>query len=148
MIEIKIDNRKAIGLLNRLSARAADATPAMREVSAIMLDAVEENFKEEGRPKWPPLSTATIKGRKRTGHWPGPILQRKGRLAASITQKYDGRSAVVGTNARYAAIHQFGGEAGRKGRRVSIPARPFLALREEDLGEIRTTLERYLAGEL
>jgi hypothetical protein len=32
---------------------------------------------------------------------------------------------VVGSNKRYAAIHQFGGQAGRK-RRATLPARPYL----------------------
>ncbi|MFZ5537436.1 MAG: phage virion morphogenesis protein [Pseudomonadota bacterium] len=32
---------------------------------------------------------------------------------------------MVGSNKRYAAIHQFGGQAGRK-RRATLPARPYL----------------------
>jgi len=50
---------------------------------------------------------------------------------------------MVGTNVVYAAIHQFGGKAGR-GRKVTIPARPFLKLTDEDLEKILQTVEEYL----
>lgn len=32
----------------------------------------------------------------------------------------------IGTNVRYAAIHQFGGKAGPKKKRVTIPSRPYM----------------------
>ncbi|MFL3315163.1 phage virion morphogenesis protein, partial [Enterobacter asburiae] len=46
----------------------------------------------------------------------GKILQKSGRLAASITQYSTNDDATVGTNVKYARIHQEGGE-------ISIPAR-------------------------
>ena len=55
------------------------------------------------------------------------ILQKSGQLATSITSHHDDSSATVGSGKEYAAIHQFGGQAGH-GRKVSIPARPFLPL--------------------
>ena len=44
----------------------------------------------------------------------------------------------IGTNPAahdYAAIQQFGGQAGR-GRKVRIPARPFMLLQDEDVAEM------------
>ncbi|MFN3395892.1 MAG: phage virion morphogenesis protein [Thermodesulfovibrionales bacterium] len=38
----------------------------------------------------------------------GKTLQDTGSLAASISRRYNNSSAVVGTNKKYAAIHQFG----------------------------------------
>lgn len=55
------------------------------------------------------------------------ILQHTGQLAASVSTDYDSTQAVIGSNKVYAAIHQFGGEAGR-GRKVEIPARPYLPI--------------------
>ena len=43
----------------------------------------------------------------------------------------------------YAAIQNFGGKAGR-GRKVSIPARPFLVIQDEDWREIGEELENFL----
>ena len=85
--------------------------PLMKILSHAMWDAVEENFAQQGRPSWMGWSP---KYAKRRG--PGQILQRSGRLAASIMPYSDNDSAVVGTNVVYAAIHNSGGV-------IDIPAR-------------------------
>lgn len=144
MIEIRIDSAKLVAALRRLIASGRDLTPAMRRAAGIMHDAVEENFKEEGRPKWKSLAASTIKQRERIGKWPGKILQRRGNLARSITRHYDAESAVVGTNKEdYAVIHQFGGKAG-KGHKVDIPARPYLHLEPEDEDAIEKSFAKFL----
>ena len=44
----------------------------------------------------------------------------------------------------YAAIHQFGGWAGRN-RKVYIPARPFLQLTNEDKQDLMDDVQDYFA---
>ncbi|WP_314140422.1 phage virion morphogenesis protein [Buttiauxella noackiae] len=96
------DFERSLGeLINRLENRE----PILREMAAAMADAVEENFARQGRPSWMGWSPAYA--RKRSG---GKILQKSGRLAASITQYSTNDEAVVGTNVKYARIHQEGGE--------------------------------------
>ncbi len=63
-------------------------------------------------------------------------------LMASITSEYNNNEAIVGTNEPYAAIHQFGGKAGR-GRKVAIPARPFLILTPQDKADILEDIQDY-----
>ncbi|POZ60820.1 phage virion morphogenesis protein [Chromobacterium alticapitis] len=54
------------------------------------------------------------------------ILQDSGKLAASVHSRYGDDYALIGAGGiPYARIHQLGGKAG-KGRKVSIPARPYL----------------------
>lgn len=53
-------------------------------------------------------------------------------------------SVEWGTNVVYAAIHQFGGAAGRKDRRVTIPARPFLGVSNEDRTELLAIINDHL----
>lgn len=60
----------------------------------------------------------------------------------SITADYNNDSAIVGTNEPYAAIHQFGGMAGR-GRKVKIEARPFLQLTSQDRQDILDDVQAY-----
>ncbi len=108
MRDIEIDDSAFEQAIERVSAFLKDASPVMSLVSALMADAVEENFAAEGRPKWMGLSKNTLK-RRREEAGTGKILQRSGRLAGSIVQSHDGSSARVGTNVVYAAIHQFGG---------------------------------------
>lgn len=108
-----------------------------------MSDSTEENFKEDGRPKWKDLSDKTKTARKKTGHYPGQILQVSGQLALSVTTQYDETSAVIGSNKVYAAIHQLGGQAG-KNKKTIIPARPYLQLVDEDYREIISAIKMYL----
>ena len=64
----------------------------------------------------------------------------------SITRHSDATSAVVGTNTVYAAIHNFGGKAGR-GCKVEIPARPFLRLTQEDEDDIERNFAKFLVAQ-
>ncbi|WP_051271638.1 phage virion morphogenesis protein [Fundidesulfovibrio putealis] len=131
MIEIRVTNTEGLDKLRQLAAKGRILEPFMRKAAGIMADAVEENFEEEGRPRWPSLSAATIKDRERRGNWPGKMLQRSGQLASSISRHYDDTSASVGTNKIYAAIQNLGGKAGR-GKKVEVPAREFMKLGEDD----------------
>ena len=137
-IYVHIDDREVVKLLKQLEETGKDMSSVMRQIAGIMADAVEENFKQQGRPdRWKALKPATIKQRMREGTYPKdtPILERSGQLMRSITSTSDSTTASVGTIKAYAAIQQFGGMAGR-GKRVRIPPRPFLALDEDDLKEI------------
>ena len=57
--------------------------------------------------------------------YPGQILLLRGNLAKSISRKVTNGSVVIGTNVKYARIHQLGGQAGR-GHKAQMPARPYL----------------------
>lgn len=108
MRDLVIDASRFESVMGRILGLMRDATPLMALIAPLMHDAVEENFAQEGRPKWLGLSPKTQK-RRREDAGTGKILQRSGRLAGSIAQAYDATSARVGTNVVYAAIHQFGG---------------------------------------
>ena len=142
-IEIKIDDKELQQVLDKLFEKTSDLRPLMKNIAGVMANSVEENFKQEGRPEWTKLKESTIKVRTQKGYWPGKVLQMRGELAASITSDYDESSAIVGTNKEYAAIHQFGGKAG-KNKKVEIPARPYLKLGEKDLNKISNTVSTYL----
>jgi phage virion morphogenesis protein len=115
----------------------ADFTPLMREVKGFLADRVEENFAEEGRPQWAPLSPVTVR-RRGSAH---PILQVSGSLAASVVAESDASSATVGSNKVYARVQQEGAAKGAFGKGKTrafdipwgnIPARPFLAVTQDD----------------
>jgi phage virion morphogenesis protein len=129
MRDIEIDDSAFEQAMERVRGFMKDASPAMSLVSALMADAVEENFAAEGRPKWLGLGKNTLK-RRRKDAGTGKILQRSGRLAGSITQSHDATSARVGTNVVYAAIHQFGGTIQRH------PMSGFVRLRKAKNGMI------------
>ncbi len=142
-IEIKLDNKEVESRLLDWVKRSENLRPLMKNIAGIMADSTEENFKEEGRPKWKDLSEKTKTARRKTGHYPGQILQVSGQLAMSITTQYDNESAVIGSNKVYAAIHQLGGPAG-KNKKTTIPARPYLKLTDDDLEKIIYKINKYL----
>ena len=142
-IEIKIDNKEVEKALLEIAQKTSNLRPLMKNIAGIMADSTEENFKEEGRPKWKDLSEKTKTARKKTGHYPGQILQVSGQLALSVTTQYDDTSAIIGSNKVYAAIHQLGGQAGRN-KKVTIPKRPYLKLTDDNFDEIISIVEKYL----
>ncbi|MEW9901041.1 phage virion morphogenesis protein [Chitinivorax sp. PXF-14] len=167
MIELKIDAAQLTSALERLARAAADASPVMRVVAGIMHEAVMQNFDQGGRPAWAGLKPATLAQKRKQGYSATPLTRRGGgqSLRSSITSQADGNSAMVGTNVKYAAIHQFGGQTrphvirpknkkalafgGRVVRSVNhpgsnIPARPFLRLTDADEAKIVGKVSDYL----
>lgn len=135
-IEIKIDSKEVEQKLQELANKTSDLKPLMKNIAGIFASAAEDNFAEEGRPdKWIDLSEVTKKQRKKIGKSPGQILQVTGQLASSVNTYYDEDSAIIESNLAYAAIHQLGGQAG-KNKKVTILARPYLKLTDDDLEEI------------
>ena len=136
MIEIKIDNLFVVqNQIDRLGAGLDDNRfLLMKQLAGTMHHAVQQNFKQGGRPKW-----LGIKYRN------GKPLIDTGALRGNINQAYDNDTALVGTNMVYAAIHNFGGMAGRN-RKVRIPARPFLVLTNEDKQDLMDDVQDYFRG--
>lgn len=143
-IEIKLDNKEVESRLLDLAKRSENLRPLMKNIAGVFAYSTEENFKEEGRPdKWTDLAESTKKQRTKTGHYPGQILQVSGQLASSISTYYDNDSAVIGSNLDYAAIHQLGGQTG-KNQSVTIPARPYLQLNNEEIIEVIIYIKNFL----
>lgn len=115
-VHIDVDFGDGKQRLDALAQANTDFTPLMLEISELMLDRIQENFEQEGRPAWAPLAASTIEQRKKQGHWPGKILQRSGSLASSFSASHDATSATVGTNKEYATTMQFGAKKGEFGQ--------------------------------
>ena len=74
------------------------------------------------------------------------ILTGATRNLRSIIYRAASDSVTIGTtppSKDYAAIHQFGGKAGR-GRKVTIPARPYLGINAEDREEAIRTMKDHM----
>lgn len=132
MIEIAINNAdQVLALLNKVADKTEHRAPLMRALAGTMESAVLQNFEAGGRPAWLGLK-----------YRDGVPLVDTENLMSSITSYYDNDTAAVGTNVEYAAIHQFGGKAGR-GQKVDIPARPFLTLNDEDEKDLIDDIQNY-----
>lgn len=150
-IEVNVDDGPAQRALAALRARASNLAPMFRGIGADVVAEAQLGFRESRDPyglPWRPLSPRTVARRRKGSSKP---LLDTGRLRNSITYRLLGSTGVeIGSNTAYAAIHQFGGRAGR-GRKVGIPARTFIATRERGLPRsydeiIRDQLARHFRG--
>lgn len=134
MFEIHIDDAEVKATLSALQHRLVNPGMLMRNIANMLESQAQEAFRQEG-PGWKPLALATIRQRAKRGQADSPILNLSGGrgLLGSLMSGSTATTAMVGAgsgkSADYAAIHQFGGMAGR-GRNVAIPARPYLPMRD------------------
>ena len=133
--------------LDAVRLKLAHLDPVMADIGAVLKDEARLRFIEQSSPEgdaWQPLSTATLANKRRGKN--AKILRDTGVLMNSIAYKSGTDSVSVGSAVIYAAIHQFGGQAG-KGKKVYIPARPFFptnGLPDDQLAEVVGVLESYL----
>lgn len=114
------------------AAHMSDTTPLTKDLERALVNQTLQNFHANGRPEWAGLSTVTLELYRKRGIDPKSILQRSpGGLRDSVQGDHDKDSATVGAGSGqskdYAAIHQFGGMAGRN-RKVKIKPRPYLPI--------------------
>ncbi len=157
-VRIVVDDAVVRGAFARLAALATDLTPVMTDIGAQLRQHVDERFEDERGPGGVPWKQS-----RRAREQKGQTLSDTGRLRQSITFRAARDSVEIGTDVRYAAVHQFGaticaktakglrfkvglgGSGGwRRLRQVTIPARPFLGLDQQDLAEVDVIVRRHL----
>lgn len=106
---ITVDDSRVVIGLGRLELLLAQRTELMQEIGNGQLVSIRRTFREEGSPagSWAPLAPSTVRryGAKALGH---KLLVLSGRLLNSISVKTYQDGVVIGTNLKYAAVHQFG----------------------------------------
>ncbi|MCC2096556.1 MAG: phage virion morphogenesis protein [Hyphomicrobiales bacterium] len=135
---VEIEDQDLQAELTRMIAQMGDLRPFHLNVGEHLLNSVDDRFQGQHDPKgapWKPLAPATAAKRVARGQVPLTILRARGHLAGSFAYQAGAHQVEIGSNLVYAAIHQFGGQAGR-GRKVTIPARPILGLSPADEQEI------------
>lgn len=147
-VRITLNAAELADTIEGLAALMRQPEPAMEEVGEALTFSTQERQRAGRAPDgsaWPrlnPAYAAAKSGRE--------MLRESGRLM-SLTRRVRGNTVVVGTNAPWALTHQMGATIRpKKGKRlafrlgqlsvfarsVTIPARPFLGVSEEDRAEI------------
>lgn len=166
-LAVTVDDTQVKAMLTRLSQRMGNLTPVMRKIGSTLKNDAIGNFKGQHAPDgtpWKSLSLATkiaranrlsggkdIYTKKRTVRKgaqrimdSAQALLDTGILRASINVLDTTPSSVtIGSRLKYAAIHQFGGKAGR-GKKVTIPARPFIGMSASAERAIIDTINGYI----
>lgn len=144
-LHIAVDDRQISAVLSRLIETGQNLAPIMEDIATYGENSTRGRFRTETAPegnKWQPNQRG------------GKILKQHMHLLDSITRDHGEDFAEWGsdTSVIYAAIHQFGGVIRpknkpyltfkvpgggfRRVKQVTIPARPFLGINDEDEGNI------------
>lgn len=137
-LEVTLEDGGLGDALAGMIARAEDMTPAMDEIGAVLTTSTQLRFetgKGPGGQAWTPSIRAAAEG--------GLTLVDRGSLRDSIVHRASAQEVEVGSNLVYARIHQLGGKAGR-GKKTTLPARPYLGLSDSDQDRVRLILARFI----
>lgn len=166
-IKLKVDDQTVLHELKEFEGRLSKPQEALKECGLVLIRSVAKNFSAAGRPtRWKP----SVRARKSKGQ----TLVKTARLKNSMSMKVDGNTLKVGTNVKYARIHQLGGHIRKNvavrqhyrnisrafGKPISrrrvlfkshtrkmdmeITARPFLVVQNEDVRIFKRIFEEHL----
>ena len=154
MAGARFDGTAAIEHLSGLVDAINDPSPLLAELGEYGLRSTRARFKTQTAPDgtaWAALQPWYQKEKRRNKN---RILTLNGDLRGKMTwQPVGDRTVEIGSNLPYAAVHQFGATIkpraakvlmfrGHVAKSVTIPARPYLGLSDEDRSEIvERTLE-------
>ncbi len=153
--EVAMDDAAVRQVFARLAALDGDQTTLMQKIGAQLRLHVDERFEDGKGPSGLPWKKS-----RRAQERGGSTLIESGRLLGSMTYVAAPRSVEIGTNVEYAAIHQFGGTiraktpkglrfkvggAWRRMMQVTLPARPFLGISQDDRDEMEAIVADHLA---
>lgn len=146
---VELDDAAAQAMFAAVQSGATSgARPLFTEIGSILEASARERIEStkrapDGTP-WLPISEAWIERKRERGYAEG-ILTMRGDLLNSITfEAGQAHVDIIAGPTDYAAIHQFGGAAGRN-HATQIPARPYLGVSAEDAAEIQEAAEDWLA---
>lgn len=148
MAGARFDGTAAIEHLSGLVDAINDPSPLLAELGEYGLRSTWARFKTQTAPDgtaWAALQPWYQKDKRRNKN---RILTLNGYLRGQMTwQPVGDRTVEIGSNLPYAAVHQFGATIkpraakvlifrGHAAKSVTIPARPYLGLSDEDRSEI------------
>lgn len=124
-------------------AKLADSRQQLNaDIGESLVTSVKLRFKAEEGPdgtKW--------EQSKRAAAEDGKTLSDSTGLKGSIGYEATTEMVVVGTAKEYGRIHQKGGQAG-KNKSVTLPARPFLGITEDDIADATDIFRDFFAESL
>lgn len=133
MIKITLDDLQAVEKLRKIANQLENPRRLYGVLGETLKKIHTDRFKAEIAPdgnKWQPLSSRTLELKRKRGK-STKILRQDGYLADKTAYNVRNDGVEFGSQEIYARLHQFGGKAGR-GKKVTIPARPWLGAGEKD----------------
>lgn len=133
MIKITLNDTQAVKSLQQIANQLQNPRRLYGVLGETLKKIHTDRFKAETDPdgkKWQSLSPRTLARKAKKGK-STKILRQDGYLSDKTAYNYNDEQLEFGSDAKYARLHQFGGQAGR-GRKVTVPARPWLGVGKKD----------------
>lgn len=156
-LTVKNNLPKLQPLFAKLGELGARPQPLLKKIAFYGENSTKERFQTETGPdgnKWKESLRARLTG--------GKTLTKDTHLSETINGQADDQKAEWGSNRVYAAIHQFGGTIKPKSakalhfqipglgwvtrKQVTMPARPFLGISDDDQDEILDLTNRHISN--
>ncbi|MDG9793783.1 phage virion morphogenesis protein [Brucella anthropi] len=152
-LEVEISDKAVQQAFTRLITVMGDTTPIMSAIGSGLVGSTHRRFVSQKSPDgvaWKALNSEYKKTKRNSR-----ILTESGRLRDSINHRAGRDQVTVGTNAKYAAVHQLGATIKPKSashlvfrlasgivlaKSVTIPARPYLGISDDDQVMISETV--------
>lgn len=164
-MELKLNTDEMDAVFAKLSDRLSDMTEVMGEIGELMVQSTKQNFVDgsdpDGNP-WMPKSQTTLDAYAARGETVStkPLIGPSKELSRTIFSQPQANSVSWGSSLVYAAVQQFGAQAGQFGATIGtdkngreyftstpwgdIPARPFIGVGESDELAIIETISEWL----
>lgn len=169
-ITIFIKDSGTADALRQVASKLANLTPVMKQIGSYVLSSTQLRFRGQHGPDgtpWKPSRRAIREGGQTL------VKTASSGLLGSLAWSASQSSAIVGTNKKYAVVHQFGFDGTVQipahtrrvttafGRKLKTPvtanvrahpahmrivARPFLGINADDEAEIRAIITDFLTG--
>lgn len=143
-VDVTTDDAKVQAALKELARKTSDVRPALREIGSSLEASTQQRFLDEVSPEGEDWQEHAESTQERRGAG-AEKLQLDRHLFDDIGSKVSGATLNVGVNRIYGRIQHLGGFAGR-GRKVEIPARPYLGVSADDEREIHSIFADHLRG--
>ncbi len=109
MLTITVQSQQVSDILDQLSGRLTDLTPAMEGIGQELQSRVSARFETETDPlgqPWAPWAPSTLATYPENGN--RRILDRYGDMLASLNHRADATSATIGFGNPIATYHEWG----------------------------------------
>ena len=158
VVTIEIESTRAQAMLRQMVNVCSDSTlnGALRAIGEMLVlttrERIQGGISPDGAP-FAPLSPVTLEIRRKRGRMGSkPLMDTEELVRSGISYRLiDGGLALVASRQGAPAV-QLGATGAGRGRKVTIPARPFLGVSDGDLEEIDNiilnVLSRVRSGDL
>ncbi|NPA72683.1 MAG: phage virion morphogenesis protein [Gammaproteobacteria bacterium] len=147
MAGVKVDLTQVTQAFSELNQLTTSLEPVFLDMGEILLNNTRDRLtagNDIHGQKFTPLKYLTVKRKKRNKD---NVLIESGDLFRELTYQLvnGGKGLEFGSDRKYAAIHQFGSDAGSFNKPSGIPSRPFLGLTPKDETDILDIVADHLS---